>query len=243
MPRTDSHRRQIYIQQPNRNFARSLLLTEKHFRLVHYDRSVVYATPLLDIHKDASLFVQFVLGLTSPNECHLGLDTSVQWRIDARSGRKVSGTVELSKFDEVTKAPSTLVYELDMSEPPFLRPGIHGRGTVGWHAKDPATGEGVLVKDIWHTDSRVSECEYLQAAQGIPGIVELLASQNNCAETQQYLPPGLPNPEYHNRCKLRVAVKKYGLPLWYFRSRIQLLRALRDTLIGERPFPTSTVVS
>ncbi|TEB22079.1 hypothetical protein FA13DRAFT_1641889, partial [Coprinellus micaceus] len=102
------------------------------------------------------------------------------------------------------------------------------------HARDPDTGEEVLVKDIWRTESRVSECEYLLAAQGIPGIVELVAFQKSCAETQRYLPPGFSYPDYHNRHKLRVAVKKYGLPLWYFRSRTQLLRAMLDALVGKR---------
>jgi hypothetical protein len=107
-------------------------MTEKVFRLVHYDRSGVYVTPLFDIHKDASLLVQFVIGLTSPNEGDLGLDTSVQWTIDAVSGRKVSGTIQLEEHEpeDVAASQRLMIYDLDMSEPPFVRPGIRGRGTV-----------------------------------------------------------------------------------------------------------------
>ncbi|KAJ3538890.1 hypothetical protein NMY22_g4984 [Coprinellus aureogranulatus] len=224
--RAATFNRQIFIQQPNRHFSRSLLVTEKVFRLIHFDRSGVYVTKLSDIHKDASLFVQFAAGLMSPDERVLGLDTSVQWTIDQTLCRKVAGTITLSD----TSGSET--YELDMNEPPFVRPGIRGRGTVGWPARDPTTGEAVLVKDSWHTDSRHSECEFLLKAKGIPGIVEILDHEDYCAETAQYRPTGFDNEEFRNRFKPRLVLKRYGEPIWFFRSRLRLLLALRDVLVG-----------
>ncbi|TEB22108.1 hypothetical protein FA13DRAFT_1569757, partial [Coprinellus micaceus] len=215
-------------------FARSLLVTEKVFRLVHQDRSGIYVTPLFNIHKDASLFVQFVVGLTSPNEETLGLDTSVQWKIGETSGKKVSGTITLEETNEKAGTSTNKTYDLDMDDAPFVRPGIRGRGTVGWNAIDPASGERVIIEDAWRTDVRESECDFLLAAKGIPGVVEILGYQDNCAQTANYRPPGFKSKEYRNRFKLRTVMKKYGLPIWFFQSRLQLLHAFLDVLIGHR---------
>ncbi|KAJ3538891.1 hypothetical protein NMY22_g4983 [Coprinellus aureogranulatus] len=226
------YNRQIFVQQPNRHFARSMVLTEKVFRIVHHDRSSIYVSPFFDINKDAALFVRYVVGLTSSNEQHLGLDTSVQWIIDPRSGKKVAGTIELSQVDDAAHSVATTKYDLDMTQVTYVRPDLRGRGTVAWHALDPASGEPVLVKDSWHTDSRESECKYLLEAQGIPGIVEMVAFQDCIAETADYRPPGFKNREFRNRSKLRVATKKYGKSVWFFRSRLQLVYAFRDALAG-----------
>ncbi|KAJ3549036.1 hypothetical protein NMY22_g1035 [Coprinellus aureogranulatus] len=214
--------RQIFIQQPNRHFARSLLLTEKVFRLVHFDRSGVYVTPLFDIHKDASLLVQFIVGLTSPNEQESGLDTSVQWTIDDASGRKISGTIKVEEHDDNTKKFVSKTYDLDLDEPPFVRPGIRGRGTIVWHAKDPVTGGGIVIKDAWRKDSRKPEYEFLLKAKGLLGIVQMLGFQDDCAQTAQFRTPCFESDEFRNLSKLRIVLHKYGSSVWFFRSRLQL---------------------
>ncbi|KAJ2915010.1 hypothetical protein MD484_g5420, partial [Candolleomyces efflorescens] len=58
--------RQLFMQQPNR-------------------RGAQY-TPPLDFDDDPHTFVRIVLGLSSPNEEDIGLDTSIHWRIE--DGRK-----------------------------------------------------------------------------------------------------------------------------------------------------------
>ncbi|KAJ3502929.1 hypothetical protein NMY22_g18425 [Coprinellus aureogranulatus] len=232
--RMATYNRQIFIQQPSRHFVRSLLLTEKVFRLVHFDRSGIYVTPLFDIHKDASVLVQFVAGLMSPSEAVLGFDTSIQWTVDESSGKKVAGIITLNERDEETGAFTEKKYNLDITEAPFVRPGIRGRGTVAWNAKDPATGAAVIIKDSWHTDSRASECEFIRKAKGIPGIVEILVYQQDCSQTISYRPLGYKSKDFRNRFKLRLVLKRYGAPIWFFRSRLQLLYALRDVLVGHR---------
>ncbi|KAJ3549042.1 hypothetical protein NMY22_g1041 [Coprinellus aureogranulatus] len=232
--RSDAHCRQIFMQQPNRHFVRSLTLTDKHFRLVHYDRSGTYVSPPLDIHKDAEVFVRVIIGLSSPNENILGLDTTVQWIIDKKTGKKVSGTVTLDEYDEETKASTSQIYQLKMDQPPFVRPTVRGRGTVGWYATNPRTGEEIIIKDAWRPVHRESECRFLSAARGIPGVVQFLAYQDHCAETLQYRPRGFWAKGFQDRVKLRVVMKKYGTTLWYFKSRLELLRALRDAIVGHR---------
>ncbi|TEB22111.1 hypothetical protein FA13DRAFT_1799222 [Coprinellus micaceus] len=208
-------------------------------RLVHckrlsvYNRGV-YCTPFFDLHQDASLFVQFVIGLTSPNEEDIGLDTSVQWKIDKSSGKKVSGTITVNEYNDDTDTSTPKTYDLDMAEQPFLRPGICGRGTVGWQATDPSTGQSVIIKDAWRPASKNSESGYLLETKGIPGVVEMLGYQDYCAQTAYFRPPGFRGKEFTDRFKLRLVMKKYGASIWFFRSRLQLLQALRDALIGHR---------
>lgn len=209
-----------------------MVVTQERFRLVHYDRSGTYVTPLFNIHSDKEVFIRFVLGLGSPEEERLGLDTSVQWTIDQTTGKKVAGTIKVRQQDEAAKDPKVVTYNLNMDEPPFVRPGIRGRGTTAWRATDPTTGEEVIIKDAWRTSARCGECEYLVAARGIPGVVQLQGYEDCCAETLNYRPPGFEAGHFQNRIKLRIVLKRYGPCITQFRSRLMLFRALRDAIIG-----------
>ena len=223
----------MFLQQPNRHFSRSLVVTEKQFRLVHYDRSGVYITQFFDIHQEKDIFIRFVLGLSSLDETELGLDASVQWTIDAASGRKVAGTVKVEEYDEATKTARSVCYDLSMGVHPLVRPGIRGRGTTAWHATHPTTGEGLIIKDSWQTSSRSAECEYLKSAKGIPGVVQLVGYQNLCTETIKYRPLDFKERGFENRIKRRIVMKKYGTCISQFTSRLALVRAFRDAIIGQ----------
>ncbi|TEB22105.1 hypothetical protein FA13DRAFT_1741292 [Coprinellus micaceus] len=160
-------------------------MSEKEVRLTHYDRSGAYVTPLS--------FVRLILGLVSPSEEVLGLDTSVQWVLDETTGRKVSGTARRMYQRKVT-------YDLDMNEPPIVRPAIRGHGIA------------VLIKDSWRAGGRVSEVDPLRTARGIPGVVEMLAYQDYCAEARAE--------DFVNRVKLRVVLMRCGNSIWYFKDTL-----------------------
>ncbi|KAF6747111.1 hypothetical protein DFP72DRAFT_1150189 [Ephemerocybe angulata] len=83
------YNRQLFFHQLNRVFSRSLLFTETRVRLVHCDRSGGYKTAWLNVHDHPRTFIRLILGLSSPRESALGLDTSVQWTI--KNGAKVAG--------------------------------------------------------------------------------------------------------------------------------------------------------
>ncbi|KAF6760680.1 hypothetical protein DFP72DRAFT_1091862, partial [Ephemerocybe angulata] len=155
--------RQIFIHQPNRNYVRSLILTEKHACMVHLDRSGLYLTPYIEIHKDPYTFVRLIVGLATCDETVLGLDTSVQWVVDQQTGLKVSGT--LDAFDDETQISTR--YNLCMKSTPFVRPSIRGRGTTCYRATHPVTGEVVIIKDSWRTEGRTPEIEFLEAAREV----------------------------------------------------------------------------
>ena len=212
------------------------MVSKNRIRLAHYDRSGAYVTPLYDIHKEPVLFIRLILGLTSPNEEVLGLDTSVQWVIDASTGRKVSGTIRVEEQSNERGILRAATYDLNMEETPLIRPTIRGRGTVCWPATNPTTNEAVLIKDAWRSEAWTSEIEHLRTAAGITGVVELLAFQDFCAETRHYRPHPFTASDFENRIKLRVVLKRYGPSIWHFKSRLELLHAVRDAFVGT-PYP------
>ncbi|KAF5341030.1 hypothetical protein D9611_005914 [Ephemerocybe angulata] len=221
--------RQIYMQQPNRNFVRSLVITENSVRMLHYDRSGFYLTPLINIHRHPRTFIRLVLGISSPNETVLGLDTSIQWQINSATGAKNAGTIVT-----VDGRGHVVPYQLNMTRPPFLRRHILGRGTTCWYATDPETGAEVVIKDAWRTESKILECDLMTAARGIDGVVQMLRFQDHCAETEAYRPPGFGFGAFERRTKSRTVMQLYGRSIECFTSRYQAISALRDALVGHR---------
>ncbi|KAF6760703.1 hypothetical protein DFP72DRAFT_1003338, partial [Ephemerocybe angulata] len=221
--------RQIYLRQPNRNFVRSLVVTENSVRMLHYDRSGFYLTPFINIHHNPRTFIRLILGLSSPNETTLGFDTSIQWELDPATGAKVAGTIETTD-----STGQSNVYDLNMDRPPFSRGHILGRGTICWHATHHTTGAEVVIKDAWRPASKVSECDLLNAAQGLDGVVQMISFQDQCAETRAYRPPGFVLGGFESRIKSRTVMRSYGKSIQYFTSRYQAISALRDALAGHR---------
>ncbi|KAF6760776.1 hypothetical protein DFP72DRAFT_1165905 [Ephemerocybe angulata] len=220
-----SHCEQIFGHQPNRNFVRSLIVTESHVRLVHVDRSGTYLTPPINIHDDPHTFIRLVLGISSTSEDVLGFDTSVQWLVDPKTGRKSSGT--LKTVDGDGKA---VVYDLTTDNAPFCRPEAVGRGTVCWYGTHPDTGKRVLIKDAWRTEDNAPEVLFLEKARGIDGVVQMLSHEVSCAETNTFAPEHCEPRGFPNRTKSRVVLELYGPSVWFFESRYQLVSAFRDAI-------------
>ncbi|KAF6760800.1 hypothetical protein DFP72DRAFT_881504 [Ephemerocybe angulata] len=220
------YNRQIFFEQLNRLFSRSLLLTEAHVRLVHSDRSGTYKTTPLNIHDDPCTFVRLILGLSSQHEATLGFDTSVQWTV--RGGRKVAGTI--STLDGLGKR---VKYKLDMERSCIVAQAVRGRGTVCWHAKD-REGKAILIKDSWRTDAQVPEYTFLERAKGVEGAVQMLAFEDNRVQTKNLRPASfdLGSEDFYNRTMCRVTMVRYGLPLYQFTSQRQAISALRDAIQG-----------
>ncbi|KAF5333961.1 hypothetical protein D9611_014939 [Ephemerocybe angulata] len=221
--------RQILLQQPNRNFVRFLLITEKEVRLVHFDRSGVYFSPFINFHEDPHTFIRLVVGISTCNEKILGLDTSVKWKIDKSTGKKISGTVKHFDDDGITT-----VYNIVMDSRPFIRASIRGRGTICYRAINSKTGKAVVIKDSWRTEGREPESSYLMAAKGLKGVAQAVSYSNNCGETKEYRPKGANHQHYYNRIKSRVVIEEYGGPLEIFSTRFQLISAIRDAIDGHR---------
>ena len=149
---------------------------------------------------------------------------------------KSSGTLTVREYDEKTQTHEPTVYDIDMEEPPFVRPSLCGRGTTIWNAQHSVTGEKVMIKESWRTGTRIAESEYLRKAKecGIKGVAEMLAFQDNCAQTKWYRPRGFDalDSMFHNRVKIKIVLKKHGTSVWYFKTRLQLIRALLSVIVG-----------
>ncbi|KAF6760829.1 hypothetical protein DFP72DRAFT_881542 [Ephemerocybe angulata] len=213
------YNRQIFFHQLNRVFARSLLITETRVRLVHCDRSGGYKTDWVNIHDDPVTLIRLILGLSSPREAVLGLDTSIQWTI--KNGRKVAGTITTLDFHR-----KRVKYQLVMGKPYFVAPSVRGVGTVCWVAKDKA-GKHIVIKDSWRVDIQVPEYTFLEKARGKAGVAWMFAYEDGRVQTKT-LRPGNFNfdaPDFYNRTMCRVSMECYGAPR-------QAIAALRDAIQG-----------
>ncbi|KAF5340991.1 hypothetical protein D9611_006072 [Ephemerocybe angulata] len=220
------YNRQIFFAQLNRVFCRSLLLTKSRVRLVHSDRSGGYKTEWLDINKDPYTLVRLILGLSSPREAVLGLDTSVQWTV--RNGVKVSGTITTNDASQ-----KRVKYRLAMDEPYFVSHSVRGRGTVCWVARDKA-GKRILIKDAWRTDVQVPEYTFLAQAKGLTGVAQMLSVEDDRIQTRTLRPEtfDIDARDFYNRTMCRVTMACYDAPLHKFKSQRQALAAVRDAIQG-----------
>lgn len=223
----------MFNHQPNRTCSRALLITERTIRLIHYDRTGVYITPPFDYHNDPHTFVRLILGLSSFDESVLGFDTTIRWHIE--HGRKVSGTITtVPSGNGVQQTP--VVYKMKELAPVFLRSAICGRGTTCWLVKTPA-GKDLVIKDSWRTGTRMAEHEYLEAAKGVAGVARMVSYQY-LGQTSDSAPSMLVSdsaPEH--RTQLRIVLEAHGPSLNHYRSRYQLVAALRSAIKGKHHFP------
>ncbi|KAF6760833.1 hypothetical protein DFP72DRAFT_777070, partial [Ephemerocybe angulata] len=217
--------RQIYIHQPNRLYARSLIFTETLYRMLHYDRGGAIVTKYLDLHLHPETFVRLVCGLSSYDEKEVGLDTNIQWEIEY--GRKTNGTIST-----VNANGEKVVYDIDMENPTFLRHAIRGQGTMYWHAKGPVPDTPVLIKDSWQADGRIREKVLLGRAKGIPGVIEMLGHEDNVAKTTNFRPANFASDGFVNSTLARVILRRSGPTLEKFDSEIEAIAVVRDTIQG-----------
>jgi hypothetical protein len=227
---TSSLQQANFIQQPNRRFVRTLIVNEIFFRLFHFDRSGVQYTQEIDIHKreNAEVFVRLVLGLCSLQESDIGLDDSLKWKVV--KGKKVSGTLKTRDENNVE-----IIYRLDDVEPTALFYEIRGRGVTSWRVVDPASGEILLVRDMWRSERRLPEDFYLERARGKAGLVQMISFEFNRGETAQLRKSGdSPHSSFrwYNRIATRIVLDSHGRSIKHFKSPKELLCALRDAIAG-----------
>ena len=226
--------RQIFIQQPNRRFVRTLVCTEHTFRLIHFDRSGAVTSPAYCINKHAALFVRLILGLTSHDEKDIGLDTNVRWEIN-EDGKKGKGTITVGN----------VVYEMVAEEGPFLRYAICGRGTTGWTVIDPKTKRRVIIKKYWRAEDRKSEADFLRVANdaGVKGVCRMYNAVEG--ETTRDLRvvdimPQPPRSDVVHRQETTLVLEAYGGAIDTFTSPTQMLGGLRDAIEGKSSLLFST---
>ena len=184
-------------------------------------------TPLISIHKKPNIFIRLVVGLNSLDEERVGLDTSIKWSLE--KGRKSQGTLTTQNAN----GSAQITYDLCEVEPVVGYYSIRGRATQCWSVSDPNTGTQYLIKDCWKDETRVSEYIYLEDAKGLAGVAQMASFEPNRGETKLLLDGrGVLHEDFHNRIAVRIIMSSYGKSIEHFKSAKQLLRALRDALIG-----------
>lgn len=231
----------MFIQQPNRQFARTLSISEERIHFFHFDRSGIHHGYIANYHHTPEPFIRLIVGLCSLDEEVLGLDSSVQWTLD-ETGRKASGT--LTTTDDETKVTKT--YDLVSVRPLFKQYCLANRGTICWAVRDPETKEELIVKDCWRDEGAPAEFENLKRARNINGVVQIISYEGDRRQTKdfgvsRYFPPkdrkksSMKTAMAQNLIQSRVVVERYGRDIRYFESEKQLLCAIRDAIAGKRP--------
>ncbi|TEB25623.1 hypothetical protein FA13DRAFT_1796322 [Coprinellus micaceus] len=221
----ESYARIIFAKQPNRLYVRSLVVSESYARLVHFDRSGAQISPPFNIHNYPETLVRLVVGLSSVDECLVGLDDSVR-RADLAGGT-TNGTLKtMSPGGEVK--PYDIVEELPTNADPF-----RGRATSCWRVKDPETAEEYVVKDSWQTEDVVPERELLKLVKGVPGVVQMVSDELGRGETKDFRCPSTVL-QYKNRIASRIMMKLYGKSIVFFKSLLQFLSAIRDAVAAHQ---------
>ncbi|RXW14934.1 hypothetical protein EST38_g10926 [Candolleomyces aberdarensis] len=224
-----TYAKHIFIQQPNRNFVRSIAVTGRKVRLFHFDRSGAQYSPPFDIHDDPHTFIRLILGLSSMDERTLGFDDTIQWTIGP-DGQKVAGTLRTVGPDN-----TVVMYDLVMDRGPFTRTSLCGRGTTCWVVRK-ADGEELIVKDYWVAEDQPSEVVLLDEAKGLPGVCQMVSYEDNRAQTKDFMgePIALKDNTLKNRTKIRIIMKAYGPSIKKFSSVTQVLSALRDAIAAHK---------
>ncbi|KAF7321848.1 Mitochondrial ATPase [Mycena kentingensis (nom. inval.)] len=235
--------REVFIQQPNREFIRVNMITPKVVRAIQFDRSGCYYSNTFDYHTNATLFVKLVLLGASFSEEYMGFDTSVFWEAGRRKLRVVPAEI-YSKEEETWKAnveKKVFIFELE-SNPPFQRRTIRSRGTVCWRAT--LNGVTYIVKDYWRAEDRAKESGVLKDLVGIKGIVQMFLFEDDRANVKALrgIEAGVMTPDSFkapgsssvvpNRFFTRVITREYGGTLETASCAHQFLCAVLDIIEG-----------
>ncbi|KAF9476023.1 hypothetical protein BDN70DRAFT_882988 [Pholiota conissans] len=218
--------RQCFLGQQNRRFVYVLLATELKVYLHVFDRSGVCCSLPFNIHTQAVDFVRMILGVWSPNDSNVGIDTSIYWKhnADGRWNRYINSCDGNGK-------PHT--YLLSRHLPVNQRQGIVGRGTTCWTSLDD--GEALLIKDAWRERWRPAESTFLREAKGLQGIVQIIEEkQGPCTSILRAAPPD-PSDKFMDRQFSRTILKDYGsATIDKFNSPVHLLHGFRDAIAGHQ---------
>ncbi|CAA7262392.1 unnamed protein product [Cyclocybe aegerita] len=215
--------RQCFMQQGNRHYVYSLVMTEKRAFLLQFDRNGLLRSKYINIHENPKDFIYLILLISSPNCTTLGFDTTIYWRGDKRY------------IETLNEKGQRVEYEILKSKPLFQRRTIRGRGTLCWLGRDP-DGKLRVIKDSWQAEGRGLESDLLQEVEGVQGIGQMVAFEPEKLTIAalrgmegKELPTGMAD-----RLFRRIILRAYGQQIDKFTNRRQLLHAFRDAVAGHQ---------
>ncbi|TEB22004.1 hypothetical protein FA13DRAFT_1741386 [Coprinellus micaceus] len=207
-------------------------MTEQHVSLVHFDRGGAQYTPFINIHDDPYTFSRLVLAVSSFDECELGLDTSIRWRVEC--GLKVTGTIGVVDIER----QYTEYCMLDVN-PIAMHYDIRSRGLRIWRVRDDQTGEEVCIKDAWISEGDTLEYTLLERVRGVRGVVQMISydicrtTTRACRNPPAYLEIRGALPATCHKRESRIVLEAYGDNIVYCGVEKQAIAAFRDAIAGE----------
>ena len=187
--------REVFVQQPNRRFVRGIDLSRTRLRFYHWDRTGIESSDTINIHENPHIFIRIILGLSSPDEEALGLDTSIQWVI--KDGVKTKGTITT-----VGAEGQKVIYDLVDLQPFVQSFPSKGKSTTCWKVRDPNTGQLFVIKDTWRLPGDNKEYEYLEKVKGVAGVAQMVSFEANRCETKHFRGLDLPRNSVQDRIVL-----------------------------------------
>ncbi|TFK46980.1 hypothetical protein OE88DRAFT_1739015 [Heliocybe sulcata] len=154
--------RECFVQQPSRRFFYGVLLSQKTIQLFQFDRGGAVYSKAYDINRNAAIFVQIVLVISTEDEVALGFDNHIFWDSEGKCWYDSAAKNDFKAGSEVKRNKE---YEV-VSKRPFYRAAIRGRGTTCWRVQDSEKNQ-LLLKLSWRTTTRKPEAEFLRAAMKV----------------------------------------------------------------------------
>jgi hypothetical protein len=239
-----------------RTHAYSILVVKRRARILRWDRSGVIVTAAIEFNKDPLLAEFFRRYSQAPGDMR-GIDQSVSVISDpkaedgvaARKALRLPNKVSLFRLEIPTSDGFSRYFITTAPEAIFYAPP--GRATRGFHAYDISGKTPCFLKDTWRVDIPDIQAEGLTyealnnhsvanipkcVASGDISTVTYHATKTYGYASQEWaLPPteltghGQLIPHRHYRLALDVI----GRSLLNFRSSYELVRAVRDAIIGK----------
>jgi hypothetical protein len=122
----------------------------------------------------------------------------------------------------------------------FSHQGLVGRGTVCYLAR--RDGHEYIIKDHWVTGGKdvvLNEVKMLEALKGVPGVPRLVEywlvemAPDQVDDTQLYHQKIYSSTAGMYRTHVRLVLEPRARPLHEFRSRKELVKAIRDIVLGK----------
>ncbi|KZT22981.1 hypothetical protein NEOLEDRAFT_1070149 [Neolentinus lepideus HHB14362 ss-1] len=223
----------IYEAQDDRRFIPALTVLGYNVILHIIDRAGEISSQPFDIREDPKLFLRLVLGFMFASKEALGFDSAFRKLPDGTRDMTVAGKTY------------TIIERVYHSH------SICGRGTSCWRAT--REGRTYAIKDCWQDKSRAcTEADFLRKAKGVEGVPNLVDDETvqvrgteedstnlvrPAARIEQYEEQG---GHIHYRVHRRLVFEPFGVPITWFKTKKELIGAMRDVIRAHRDLVVKT---
>ncbi|KAG2739035.1 hypothetical protein P692DRAFT_201730204 [Suillus brevipes Sb2] len=227
----------IFREQPWRHFVLSLSFSNNYRELrVHvHDHSGGIVTPEINIHENPDAFKYIMACIVFGRRDCIGFDLTITINPKMTSllsaafwARNIKGNIVVNENT------------YDLLKVIFCNQGLVGRGTVCYLAR--RNGEEFVIKDHWvkgDKDVVLNEVDMLKDLKSVPGVPQYVEhclvemQPGKVDDTQMYRQRIYNSTHGVYRTHVRLVLKPRARPLHKFRTRKELVKALRDIVLSE----------